>query len=142
MNQCYLIGRLTKDAEVRVNAQDNTKIMVMFSIAVNREYKDQNGQTPVDFINCQAYGSPAQVINKYTKKGDKVALMGRIQTRSYQAQDGTNRNVVEVLVEKVELLEPVSQPNQDARQQPQQPQQPKGNDIKHPIIADDDSLPF
>ena len=141
MNQCYLIGRLTKDVEVRVNAQDNTKIMVMFSIAVNREYKDQNGQTPVDFINCQAYGTTAQVINKYTKKGDRVALMGRIQTRSYQAQDGTNRNVVEVLVEKVELLEPMNQQHADTQEQPQQ-NQPKGNDIKHSIIADDSELPF
>ena len=138
MNQVIIIGRLTKEAEIKVAANDNTKQMANFTLAVNREYKLTDGTIPADFINCVAFGNQAGTIAKFTNKGDRLGVIGRIQTRTFTAQDGTNRYVTEILVERVEFLEPVKQPNQDARETKKapQPEQPKIN------VEYDESIPF
>ena len=140
MNQVIIIGRLTKEAEIKVAVNDNTKQMANFTLAVNREYKDANGNIPADFINCVAFGNQAGTIARFTNKGDKLGVIGRIQTRTFTAQDGTNRYVTEILVERVEFLEPIKQPNQavdkQAPKQAPQPEQPKIN------VEYDDSIPF
>lgn len=103
MNQCILLGHITKDSETRTTTTG--KNVTNFTIAVNRNYKNDNGEYDTDFINCIAYNKTAEIINKYTKKGSKIAIIGRIQTRSYEAQDKTMRYVTEVIVNEVKLLD-------------------------------------
>lgn len=103
MNSVILIGRLTKDVELRVT--QSGKEVASFTLAVNQNFKNQNGEYEADFINCILYGNTAKITNQYCKKGDMIALSGRIQTRSYDAQDGTKRYVTEVIADKVTFLQ-------------------------------------
>lgn len=110
MNKVCLTGRITKDPEIRYTQQTGIA-QVSFSIAVDRQMKDANGNRMADFINCVAWRSHAEFISKYVKKGQMLAVEGRIQTRNYQGQDGQTRYVTEVLVDSVENLSP-RDPNQ------------------------------
>ena len=104
MNKVILIGRLTRDPELRTIA--NGTATTSFSIAVNRPFTNQNGEREADFINCVAWRRQAENIAKYCVKGTQVAVEGRIQTRSYDAQDGTKRYVTEVVADNVTFLSP------------------------------------
>lgn len=84
MNKVILIGRLTKDPELRYTS--NNIAVATFTIAVNREYANQNGEREADFINIQVWKKQAENCNKYLTKGSKVAIDGRIQTRNYEDQ--------------------------------------------------------
>ena len=103
MNQVNLIGRITKEPELRTT-QLKTNI-VTFTLAVNR-YKDENGESVADFITCVAWKNQADFIAKYVKKGNLLAITGRIQTRSYDESNGAKRTVTEVIAENVENLTP------------------------------------
>lgn len=103
MNQCVLLGRLTRDSEMRT-AISGTEV-TKFTLAVDRNRKNDNGEKETDFINCIAFNKTAELIAKYTKKGSQIAVVGRIQTRSYDAQDGTKRYVTEVLISEVKFLD-------------------------------------
>lgn len=109
MNRVNLTGRITRDPEVRNGASSS---FVGFSLAVDRGYKDANGQRSADFINCIAFRSQADFIGRYVKKGNMLAIEGRLQTRSYQDQNGQNRQVMEVVVDNVENLTPRQQNDQ------------------------------
>lgn len=102
MNKAILIGRLTKDPELRTTTSGISS--TSFTVAVSRTYTNQNGERETDFINCVAWRKQAENIAKYCKKGSQVAVEGRIQTRSYDAQDGTKRYVTEVLADNVTFL--------------------------------------
>ena len=102
MNKVILIGRLTKDSELRTIASGNAT--TSFTIAVNRNFTNQNGEREADFINCVAWRKQAENVAKYCTKGSQVAVEGRIQTRSYDAQDGTKRYVTEVVADNVTFL--------------------------------------
>ena len=102
MNKVILIGRLTKDLELRTIASGNAT--TSFTIAVNRNFTNQNGEREADFINCVAWRKQAENVAKYCTKGSQVAVEGRIQTRSYDAQDGTKRYVTEVVADNVTFL--------------------------------------
>ncbi len=102
MNKVILIGRLTRDPELRTIATGNAT--TSFTIAVNRNFTNQNGEREADFINCVAWRKQAENIAKYCTKGSQVAVEGRIQTRSYDAQDGTKRYVTEVIADNVTFL--------------------------------------
>ena len=102
MNKVILIGRLTRDPELRTIASGNAT--TSFTIAVNRNFTNQNGEREADFINCVAWRKQAENIAKYCTKGSQVAVEGRIQTRSYDAQDGTKRYVTEVIADNVTFL--------------------------------------
>ena len=121
MNKVFLIGRITKDPEARFS-QNGTNSYVMFTVAVDRGTKDANGTRQADFINCVAWNQPADFISRFVRKGYLLSVVGRIQNRSYQGQDGQMRYVTEVIVESVENLQP-KDPNQP--QQPQQYQAPQ-----------------
>ncbi|MBR6072237.1 MAG: single-stranded DNA-binding protein [Acholeplasmatales bacterium] len=127
MNRVSLVGRITRDPEVRFGQSGNS--VLGFTIAVDRAQRDANGQRQADFINCVAFGQIADFISRYVKKGYMLAVGGRLQTRSYQGADGQQRNVTEVLCDSVENLtprDPNSQPQND--NQPQQRQyQPNYN---------------
>lgn len=103
MNQCVLLGRLTRDSEMRT-AISGTEV-TKFTLAVDRNRKNDDGEKETDFINCIAFNKTAELIAKYTKKGSQIAVVGRIQTRNYDAQDGTKRYVTEVVVSEVKFLD-------------------------------------
>ena len=104
MNKVILIGRLTRDPELRTIS--NGTSTTSFSLAVNRPFTNQNGEREADFINCVAWRKQAENIAKYCTKGTQVAVEGRIQTRSYDAQDGSKRYVTEVIADNVTFLSP------------------------------------
>lgn len=101
MNKCILIGRLTKDPEVK---QANQTTVARFTLAVDRRFKQEGGQS-ADFISCVAFGKTAEFIEKYIKQGTKIALEGRIQTGSYTDQAGTKHYTTDVITEAVEFAE-------------------------------------
>ena len=103
MNKVYLIGNLTRDPEMR---STSTGIPVCnFSIAVNRRFKNaQTGQQETDFFNIVAWRQLAELCSRYLAKGRKVAVFGSIQTRSYEAQDGTKRTAFDIVADEVEFL--------------------------------------
>lgn len=103
MNKIILVGRMTKDIEIRYT--QNQKEVGSFDLAVNRNYKNANGEYDTDFFKCIAWGNLAKTIQTYTSKGSQIAIEGRVENRKYQAQDGTNRYVTEVVVEEVHLID-------------------------------------
>lgn len=132
MNKVELIGRLTKEPEIKLTA--NQTAYCNFTVAVDRRFKDANGQRQADFINCVAWKQTAQFIGKYFHKGSKIALIGNIQTRNFDDQNGQKRFVTEVIVDEVEFVE--SQPTSQTASQPQET-------LPAPAEADEPaSLPF
>ena len=107
MNKVELIGRLTKEPEVKLT-QNQTQFC-NFTIAVDRRFKDANGQRQADFINCVAWKQTAVFIQKYFHKGNRIGVVGSIQTRSFDDQNGQKHFVTEVIVDEVEFVE--SQPS-------------------------------
>ena len=102
MNKIMLVGRLVRDPELRTIASGNAT--TSFTVAVNRNFTNQNGEREADFINCVAWRKQAENVAKYCTKGSQVAVEGRIQTRNYDAQDGTKRYVTEVIADNVTFL--------------------------------------
>ena len=109
VNRVVLVGRLTKDPELRYS---NSNIpMVYFTVAVNRTFTDQNGQRQADFINCVAFRKQAENMARFLGRGSQIAVEGRIQTRNYQGKDGNTVYVTEVVAESVQFLESKNSPN-------------------------------
>ncbi len=103
MNKVFLIGRLTRDPELRYTSSNVPT--ASFSIAVNRNFTNQNGEREADFINIVVWRKQAENIKNYLTKGSQVAIDGRIQTRSYDGQDGQKRYVTEVVADNVQFLD-------------------------------------
>lgn len=99
MNKVILIGNLTKDVEVRYTQTNNTMV-ASFSIAVSRKLK-KDGEQTADFINIVAWGKTAEFVSKYFSKGMKIAIVGRIQTRTYDDDKGVKHYITEVVAEEV-----------------------------------------
>lgn len=104
MNKVFLIGNLTRDPEMRATSAGVS--VCNFSIAVNRRFRNQNGQQETDFFNIVAWRQLGELCGKYLMKGRKVAVSGSIQTRTYEAQDGTRRNAFDIVADEVEFLTP------------------------------------
>lgn len=103
MNKVILIGRLTRDPEVRYSNVGST--VARFSLAVDRKFKREGDEQTADFINCVAFGKTAEFIEKYFFKGTKMVLEGRIQTGNYTNQEGQKVYTTDVVVEQVEFAE-------------------------------------
>lgn len=103
MNNVNLIGRLTKAPELKQTAS-NTSVLTG-TLAVNRTFKNQNGEREADFINIVAWRQTAEIIAQYCGKGSQIGVTGRIQTRNYDNQEGQRVYVTEVVVEHVDLLD-------------------------------------
>ena len=99
MNKVELIGRFTKDVEIRYTQTTNTMV-VNFTLAVNRRYKKE-GEPDADFINCVAWGKTAEFIAKHFSKGQQIGAFGRIQTRNFEDQNGNKKFITEIIVEEV-----------------------------------------
>ncbi len=104
MNKVFLIGNLTRDPELSETAGGVP--VCHFSIAVNRNYSSQEGERQTDFFNCTAWRAMAESIARYTKKGKKVAVVGSIQMRNYEDNQGVKRTAVDIIAQDVEFLSP------------------------------------
>lgn len=145
MNQVILIGRLTKDAELYKSSSDGSSI-TKFNIAVDTGI-DANGNKLTSFFTICAFKSNADVVVKYCRKGDRIGIVGKLQQRTYTNKNGVNVNVVEVIANQIDLLEP-------KREEPKQNEEPeidlfeptplptKQEQENQKIIINDDDLPF
>jgi single-strand DNA-binding protein len=148
MNRVVLVGRLTKDPELRYTP--NGVPVATFTLAVNRPFANQQGQREADFLNCVVWRKPAENVANYLKKGSLAGVDGRIQTRSFDGQDGKRMYVTEVLVESVQFLEPKSnQTQQNSSQNANYTSPPPpSRGVEDPfangsqINISDDDLPF
>ena len=104
MNKVILMGRLTRDPEVRYTQSDNASAVARFSLAIDRRFK-KDGEQTADFISCVAFGKTGEFIEKYGRKGTKFVVEGRIQTGSYTNKDGQKVYTTDVVVEQVEFAE-------------------------------------
>lgn len=136
MNKVVLIGRITKEPEIKYTQSGIA--VVGFTIAVDRDYKDEQGNTPTDFISCNAWRQQAEFIANYIKKGYLIAISGSIQTRSYQDQQGQTRVLTEVLVDSVKNLTP----KEASQTKPNPKSNVKVNGQPVDFVPNDDDLPF
>lgn len=155
INNLTLVGRLTKDPDLKYTG--NGTAVATFTLAVNRNFTNQSGEREADFINCVIWRKPAETLANYAKKGVLIGVTGRIQTRSYDNQQGQKVYVTEVIADNFQLLESKkadssqntqgggvsnSQTNNYSRNQPN-----RNNDDSDPfgnssIDISDDDLPF
>lgn len=150
MNQVQLVGNIARDPEFRTS-QSGVNVC-SFTVACQRRFKNAQGVYEADFINCIAFRQTAEFVHRYFIKGNKIGLTGSLQTRSYDAQDGSKRYVTEVVVDNVEFVAAKSDGSgapaaqaQTSYQQPQQqaPAQPHQMAMNEGFTeVDDDELPF
>lgn len=140
MNKVILIGRLTKDPELSTTQNDVKR--AAFTLAVNRKYPDQNGNRQTDFLNCVAWRGTAEFVGKYFAKGKMMALVGSVQSRSYDAQDGTKRYVTEINVDEVEFVGPKGQSEQEQESTAVTVYEPGHAEAAMEAADDDSELPF
>ena len=155
MNKVFLIGRLTRDPELRYTGSNVP--VASFSLAVNRNFTNQSGEREADFINIVVWRKQAENVKNYLSQGSQVAIDGRIQTRSYDDKDGNKRYVTEVIADNVEFLgSKASNNNSSSDNQGPTPYDfdtapdTKGTDVDNNPFADfgssieisDDELPF
>lgn len=137
LNSTCLVGRLTKDAELRYTT--NNQAVATFTLAVNRNFKSQNGEREADFINCVIWRQQAENLANWCKKGALIWITGRIQTRSYENQQGQRVYVTEVVADNFRLLEFNKQNNQGHSQENSQPDFSRQAE---PMNILDSDLPF
>lgn len=130
MNKVLLIGRLANDPETRTSQGGHA--CCTFRLAVNRRYKNAEGNREADFISIVAWRQTAELCARYLSKGRQAAIEGSIQTRSYDAQDGSKRYVTEIIADSVEFIGDSGKANTE----PQPPAQQQFTEV------DDDELPF
>ncbi len=135
MNKVILLGNLTRDPEQR-QTKSGVEVSI-FTLAVNRQFKNKNGDYEADFIRCIAFGRTAELIGQYLSKGSKCAIEGRIQTRNYEV-DGQTRYVTEIVAENVQFIGKGKTPNQS---QNADTSQNEASQID-PYGIDDSDLPF
>jgi single-strand DNA-binding protein len=135
MNKVLLVGNLTKDPELTTTT--NGVSVCKFTLAVSRRFVGASGERETDFLNIVVWRGQAENCHKYLKKGSKCGVVGTIQSRSYDAQDGTKRYITEIIADEVEFL---SSKNSE-------PMNTKAEDVKVEEVTelkpiDDDTLPF
>ncbi|EHT3479221.1 single-stranded DNA-binding protein [Staphylococcus pseudintermedius] len=144
LNRTVLVGRLTKDPDFRTTPSGVE--VATFTLAVNRNFKSKDGEQQADFINCVVFKKQAENVKNYLSKGSLAGVDGRLQSRSYENQEGRRVYVTEVICDSVQFLEPKS--NNQSNNQPQQqrgqaPAQDNPFAIANgPIDIDDEDLPF
>ena len=136
MNKVFLIGNLTKDTEL--SETSNGIAVCRFSIAVQRKFASASGEKETDFFNCTAWRGQAEAIHKYTSKGKKIAVIGSIQNRTYEAQDGTKMHVTDIIVNEVEFLSYKDNSSDNNNYQKQE----QNEKPKLEAYEDDDDSPF
>lgn len=130
MNNVSLVGRLTKDVELKYTGSQTA--VATGTLAVNRQFKSANGEKETDFINIVAWRKTAEILSNYASKGSQIGITGRIQTRNYEGNGGKRVYVTEVVAESVALL--------DSKQNNQQPQQKQETPFNNNNQMDIDNL--
>lgn len=102
MNSCNFVGRLVRDPELKTTTGGHS--LCRFTIAVDRDFKNAQGEYEADFISCTAWRGTAEFIEKWFKKGDPISITGSLQIRKYQAQDGTDRWAADIQVDKARFV--------------------------------------
>lgn len=105
MNKVILMGRLTRDPEVRYGGQDNQMAIARFSLAVDRRFKRAGDEVTADFFNCSAFGKQAEFVERYLKQGTKILLSGRVQNDNYTNREGQKVYSVQIIAEEIEFAE-------------------------------------
>lgn len=141
MNKAILMGRLTRDPEVRYAANDSGMAIVRYTLAVDRRRTGNDGQS-ADFINCVAFGKTGEFAEKYFRKGMKILITGRIQTGSYTNQEGQRIYTTEVVVENQEFTESKRASEEAAAAAPSAPQPAQPAAAAAPTDAMPEPLPF
>ena len=145
MNKVILMGRLTRDPEVRYSQGENSTAIARFTLAVDRRFKRQNDDQTADFINCVAFGKTAEFAERYLHQGTKVVGCGRIQTGSYTNKDGQRVYTTDVVLDEVEFAESknASQQNGDFQQnQRPEPSQAAADGFMNIPDGLEEELPF
>lgn len=146
MNKVILMGRLTRDPEVKYSQGDNATAIARFTLAVERRIKRDN-EASADFINCISFGRSAEFVEKYFRKGTKIVICGRIQTGSYTNKDGQKVYTTDIVIEEQDFAESkaTSQQNNSGSVQnnsnSRQSQKPQPDPDEF-MSVDDDDLPF
>lgn len=152
LNRVVLVGRLTKDPELRYTP--NGVAVANFTLAVNRPFSNTEGDREADFINCVVWRKPAENVANFLKKGSLAGVDGRVQTRSYDNNEGRRVYVTEIVAESVQFLEPRNSTGQGNNSQPSQSSNQSNNQSSRgykddpfanngqPIDISDDDLPF
>ena len=141
INNVVLVGRLTRDAELRYTSSNQA--VATFSLAVNRNFKSQNGECEADFINCVIWRQQAENLANWAKKGALIGITGRIQTRNYENQQGQRVYVTEVVANDFQLLESRKDREAGPSQGYGQPQFGRRAPMNaNPMDISDDDLPF
>jgi single-strand DNA-binding protein len=135
MNKVILMGRLTRDPEVRWTTGDNAQAVARYTLAVDRRGR-RDAETTADFINCVAFGKSAEFAEKYLRQGTKMVIEGRIQTGRYTKQDGSTVYTTNVVVEGQEFAESKSSQSNET----QNTSNPKSAEEPKPKAGDDDFL--
>jgi single-strand DNA-binding protein len=133
LNSVVLIGNMVREIELYTGGKTNT---AKFTLAVQRNIKNKDGNYDVDFINCVAFGKTADLLNNYTAKGSRLAVQGRIQTGSYMNKESKKVYTTDVIVSEINLLTKLEKPQDDTPA-------PEGfNHTNDPLPIDDLDLPF
>ena len=144
MNKVILMGRLTRDPEIRYSQGERSTAVARYSLAVNRTFK-RDGDPDADFINCVAFGKQAEFAEKYLKKGTKMAITGRIQTGSYTNKEGVKVYTTDIIVEEQEFAESKAAAENHAAASPAPqpaPQQNQADGFMNIPDGIDEELPF
>jgi single-strand DNA-binding protein len=136
INSVTLVGRLTKDVELRYTGSGLA--VASFTMAVDRNFKNAQGERETDFINCVAWRKTAEILANYAHKGAMVGITGRVQTRSYQNNEGNTVYVTEVVSENVQLIETDKSKQENTSSNQKKYNNPNFND--DPFEKNDDSI--
>ena len=139
MNKVILMGRLTRDPEVRYSQGENATAIARYTLAVDRRYKKNADEQSADFIGCVAFGHNGEFAEKYLRKGTKIAVVGRIQTGSYTNKDGVKVYTTDVVVEEQEFAE---SKNSSSNNNAPAPDVPMDNSFMNIPDGIDEELPF
>ena len=137
LNNVVLVGRIVRDPELRYTPQ-NTAVAT-FTLAVNRRFKNAQGEREADFINCVIWRQPAENLTNWAKKGTLVGITGSIQVRNYENKEGQRVYVTEVLADSFQMLESNSNKTEKEKTKSNQDKDPFAGS---PMEVSDDDLPF
>lgn len=145
MNKVILMGRLTRDPEVRYAGQDGQMAVARFTLAVDRRYK-RDGEPTADFLRCTAFRQRAEFAEKYLHQGSKILVEGSIQTGSYTNKEGATVYTTDIVVDSLEFAESKNAQSQNGNTTPMNPANANANTedgfINVPETVEDDGLPF
>ena len=141
MNKIILMGRLTRNPEVRYTSGENTTAIARFSLAVNRKYAKENDEVKADFFNCVAFGKQGEFVEKYVKQATKVLISGRVQNDNYTNREGQKVYGVSIVVEEIEFAESKNAAQNNNDETSQQAEQTNDGFVNIPTDLQEE-LPF